>query len=592
MSIDESAAKTAVDVIVIGGGAAGLSAALMLARVLARVRRSVVVVDAGSPRNAPADGVHGLLAREGMSPSEFMSRGRREAQSYGATIVNGEVVQVSGTMDAFTVTLRDGQVLHGRRLLIATGLVDELPDISGVRERWGRDVLHCPYCHGWEMRDRRIGVIASGPMSVHQALVFRQLTDHVTFFEQDHVLEASDRARFDALGIRVVPGEVVAVEVVEDRIAGVRLADDPARVEVDVVVVAPRMVARAELFAGIGIQLAEHPAGACIEADSFGVTSVPGVWAAGNASNLSAQVGAAAAAGALAAQHISAMLVMADADRAVADREVADREAGDARITPATRPADHAPAQTFDKAYWEQHWQARSASRPGPGKSVGHGAEHGGAAAPAYQHPVNPYLTRETRDLTPGTALDAGSGAGAEAMWLAASGWRVTATDISTTVLAQARAHAEATHPTEVNRRVEWVEADLERWVPGRTFDLVTTHYAHPTMPQLDFYEHLASWVAPGGTLLIVGHLHHHHHTHSHTHGEGHGHDGPPEKATSTAAAISARFDPIAWEVVTADEATRVVAVPDGRQVPLHDVVVRLRRREGLDSGDRPPVTD
>ncbi|MFE4543514.1 NAD(P)/FAD-dependent oxidoreductase [Arthrobacter sp. NPDC056727] len=301
------------DVIVVGGGAAGLSAAMMLAR----SRRSVVVVDAGFPRNAPADGVHGLLARDGMSPLELLARGREEARGYGADIVDGEVIEVSHAPDGFTVTLRSGEVLHGPRLLIATGLVDELPDIPGVRERWGRDVLHCPYCHGWEVRDRRIGVIASGPTSVHQALMFRQLSDRVTFFAQDHELDAGERAKFDALGIAVITGDVAAVELQDDRMRGVRLADRTLA-DVEVVVVAPRMVARSELFAGIGIQATAHPAGAFIETDEFGATSVPGVWAAGNSSDLSAQVGAAAAAGARAAQHINAVMVMDDADRAVA----------------------------------------------------------------------------------------------------------------------------------------------------------------------------------------------------------------------------------------------------------------------------------
>lgn len=308
------AAAPVRDVIVVGGGAAGLSAALMLAR----SRRSVVVVDAGAPRNAPADGVHGLLGRDGVSPLELLSRGREEAHGYGAEIVAGEAVEVFRTPDGFRVGLRTGDVLHGRRLLIATGLVDELPDIPGVRERWGQDVLHCPYCHGWEVRDRRIGVLASGPLSVHQALMFRQLSDQVVLFAQDHELDADERARLDASGITVVPGDVAAVQVQDDRIKGVLLAADRTLVDVEVVVVSPRMVARSELFAGIGIRPTAHPAGAFIETDQFGATPVPGVWAAGNSSDLSAQVGAAAADGARAAQHINAVMVVDEADRAVA----------------------------------------------------------------------------------------------------------------------------------------------------------------------------------------------------------------------------------------------------------------------------------
>src|SRR5690349_15449447 len=137
------------DVVVIGGGAAGLNGALMLAR----ARRSVVVIDAGAPRNAPAEGVHGLLAREGMPPAELVERGRGEVRGYGGHVVTGEVDAVAREADGFMVALADGRTVRARRLLVTTGLVDELPEVSGLRERWGRDVLHCPYCHGWEVRD-------------------------------------------------------------------------------------------------------------------------------------------------------------------------------------------------------------------------------------------------------------------------------------------------------------------------------------------------------------------------------------------------------------------------------------------------------
>ncbi len=165
------------DVVVIGGGAAGLNGALMLAR----SRRSVVVLDAGEPRNAPAQAVHGLFAREGTPPAELLERGRAEVRSYGGDVVHAEVVGAAREGGMFVVTLADGRMVRARRLLVTTGLVDELPDVPGLRARWGHDVLHCPYCHGWEVRDQAVGVIASGPMAVHQALLFRQLTEDVVF---------------------------------------------------------------------------------------------------------------------------------------------------------------------------------------------------------------------------------------------------------------------------------------------------------------------------------------------------------------------------------------------------------------------------
>ena len=303
------------DVVIVGGGAAGLSAALTLAR----ARRRVTVVDAGAPRNAPAEGVHGLLALDGVSPGELLRRGRAEVTGYGGEILAGEVVEVASTMEGFAATLRDGRVLRARRLLIATGLIDELPEIPGLRERWGRDLIHCPYCHGWEVRDQLIGVLATGPMSVHQALLFRQWSDRVLLLAGTHEFGAEDLAKLEAFGVPVIAGRVSRVEIDEDedRLTGVRL-DDGRVVEVEVLAVAPRMVARAEVFAGIGITATEHPMGSFIAADPTGSTTVAGVWAAGNSADLAAQVSAAAADGARAGAHINAVLLFEDVDRAVA----------------------------------------------------------------------------------------------------------------------------------------------------------------------------------------------------------------------------------------------------------------------------------
>jgi thioredoxin reductase len=302
------------DVVVVGGGAAGLSAALMLAR----ARRRVTVVDAGAPRNAPADGVHALLALDGVSPAELLARGRAEVTGYGGEIIAGEVSDVSAAPEGFAVKIMtNGGWLRARRLLIATGLVDELPDIPGLRERWGREVVHCPYCHGWEVRDRLIGVLATGPVSVHQALLFRQWTGSLRYFPNGLELSAEEQEKLTAVGIPVITGRVARLEAGEEHALGVRL-DDGRVAGVDVVAVASRMVARAGVFSGIGIETAEHPLGTYVAADQTGRTAVPGVWVAGNATDLSAQVSAASADGARVAAQINADLVVEDTDRAVA----------------------------------------------------------------------------------------------------------------------------------------------------------------------------------------------------------------------------------------------------------------------------------
>lgn len=308
------------DVVVIGGGAAGLSGALTLAR----ARRSVVVIDAGAPRNAPAAGVHGLLALDGTSPAEVAERGRAEVRGYGGQVVSGEVDAVTredrgSSGDGFTVALVDGRTVRARRALVATGLVDELPNIPALRDRWGRDVLHCPYCHGWEVRDRAIGVLAGGPLSVHQALLFRQWSADVTLFTLTGPAPTGDEAeQLAARGIGVVPGEVTALEIAEDRLTGVRLADGTV-IGREALAVSPRMVARAGFLEPLGLRAAEHPGGVGehIPADATGRTEVPGMWVAGNITDLVAQVGNAAAAGTVAAARINADLVTEDTHQAV-----------------------------------------------------------------------------------------------------------------------------------------------------------------------------------------------------------------------------------------------------------------------------------
>ena len=304
------------DVVVVGGGAAGLSGAL----VLARARRSVVVIDAGTPRNAPATGVHGLLAHDGIPPAELLERGRAEVGRYGGHLIAAEVITATRTTEGFTVALADGRSLQARRLLVATGLVDELPDLTGLGGRWGRDVLHCPYCHGWEVRDQPIGVLATGPRAVHQALLFRQWSAQVSLLS--HTMApptAEEAAQLAARGIRVVDGEVAALELAEDRLVGVRLRDGTV-VSLKVLVVSPRMTARAGFLAPLGLRSAQHPSGLGehIPADPTGRSDVAGVWVAGNVTDLAAQVGAAAAAGATAAAQINADLVAEDTRQAVA----------------------------------------------------------------------------------------------------------------------------------------------------------------------------------------------------------------------------------------------------------------------------------
>jgi 2-polyprenyl-3-methyl-5-hydroxy-6-metoxy-1,4-benzoquinol methylase len=220
---------------------------------------------------------------------------------------------------------------------------------------------------------------------------------------------------------------------------------------------------------------------------------------------------------------------------------------------------------SFDKQYWDEHWDHRV---PEAGPSAGPGAE-----PETHVAPPNPYIATETRDLPKGRALDAGCGEGAEAVWLATDGWTVTGADISGQALATA---AERARTASVADRVSWLEVDLTTWEPKDRWDLVVTNYAHSTMGQLAFYQRLATWVAPGGTLLIVGHRHDHAEGASAQHASA---QHPPREATVTLAGIRDALDRAHWTIETAQEHTRALTAPDGHFVELRDVVLRATRR-------------
>ncbi|MEU8246680.1 NAD(P)/FAD-dependent oxidoreductase [Nonomuraea sp. NPDC048916] len=331
------------DVLVIGGGAAGLSGALTLAR----ARRTVLVIDAGQPRNAPATHVHTYLAREGTPPAELLATGRAEVTGYGGEIIHDTAVSAERlNTGQFRVTLHDGTAITAHRLLVTTGLTDELPPVPGLTERWGRDVLHCPYCHGWEVRDQAIGILATGPLAVHQALLWRQWTSQVTMFRHTSPQPAhEEREQLAARDITVLDGEVTALEVTDDRLTGIRLAGDRV-IPCQALVVAPQFTARAGLLTGLGLKAIDHELnghviGSHIAADPSGATDVPGVWVAGNVTNLTEQVIGAAAAGVRAAAAINADLIAEQTRRAVAarrppfsaelERENCERVVGDPR---------------------------------------------------------------------------------------------------------------------------------------------------------------------------------------------------------------------------------------------------------------------
>ncbi|WP_028636605.1 NAD(P)/FAD-dependent oxidoreductase [Nocardioides sp. URHA0032] len=311
------------DVVVVGGGAAGLSAAL----VLTRARRRVAVVDAGQPRNAPAAHMQGFIGSDGLPPSELLAAARVEVAGYDGHLISGTVASITAcppanahTRRGLEVRLADGSSLTTRRVLVTTGLRDDIPDVPGVRERWGRDLLHCPYCHGYEVRDQPLGVLADADgdtETLEQALahthLVRQWSDDVVFFANGQTVSAAAREELVARAIGFVPEKVTRLVVDEDRLTGVEFADGHF-VPRSAVFVRPRFVPNDILLTDLGC--ATNTTG-WVAVDATGRTSVPGVWAAGNAANPRAQVVTAAGEGSAAAIAINNDLVDEDLPIAV-----------------------------------------------------------------------------------------------------------------------------------------------------------------------------------------------------------------------------------------------------------------------------------
>jgi len=245
LSAEVVSVEDGYDVVIIGGGAAGLSAAL----VVGRARRSVAVIDAGEPRNAPAAHMQGFLSRDGMAPSAFLTQGRRELEGYGVEVFQDRVLSIE---PGFTEHLASGGAVRARRILIASGVADALPDIPGVRERWGRDLLHCPYCHGWEVRDQTLGVLGTVPGSVDHAHLVRQWSDDVVFFAHTYRLSATERDGLAARGISVIDGEVARLIIEGDVLAGVEMADGRIVGRTAVFIRPANMPHDDGLFAGLG----------------------------------------------------------------------------------------------------------------------------------------------------------------------------------------------------------------------------------------------------------------------------------------------------------------------------------------------------
>jgi thioredoxin reductase/SAM-dependent methyltransferase len=514
------------DAVIIGGGVAGLSAAQMLGR----ARRRTLVIDGGAPRNRFAAHMHGVLGHDGVDPAELLARGRAEAAAYGVEVVVGEVATVHDTAeDGLRVVLTDGREERTRALLVATGVRDDLPDIPGLAPLWGRSVLHCPYCHGWEVADRRLGVLATSPASVHQMELIRQWSSDVTAFTAlAEPLPAEVTARLLARSIRIVSSPVRSLVVDNDDLSAVTDAEGVDH-PVDALFVAPAPTIDVRFLSDLALVRAEQP-GAPLAVDALGATSHPRVWAAGNVTVPFGNVPLSMGAGSMAGAAINAALVAEDAAAAVRRR----RE-----------------QRNLD---WEERYTA---------------------APLVWSGRVNATLADVVAELSPGAALDVGCGEGADALWLAEHGWTVTGVDVSVTAVRRAE---EAARRRGVADRVRFVAGDAVDGLPAGVFDLVSASFLHSWEPDFPRYELLraaAERVARGGRLLVLSHAAPPPWVDSAGHDGGHTGPrllGPVEELEFLG------LDPESWTAELVEVRPRDVTAPDGSPATLDDGVILVRR--------------
>jgi thioredoxin reductase len=277
------------DVIVVGGSYAGLAAALQLGR----ARRRVLVIDAGVRRNRNAAHSHGFLGQDGRDPAEIAAQGRAEVLAYPTVRwVESSAESVARDGDTFAVTVAGGERFLAERLILALGVIDELPDLPGVAERWGRSIFHCPYCHGYELGGGEIGVLATAPISVHQAMMLPDW-GKTTYFTRGFEPTPEERAALARRGVTIEPAPVARIE----GRATVRLADDRA-LSFAGLFLAPQNRIAGRIAGDLGLEMEEGPVGSIIKTDMMKATSVPGVFACGDAALLAGSVSFAVADGA------------------------------------------------------------------------------------------------------------------------------------------------------------------------------------------------------------------------------------------------------------------------------------------------------
>ncbi|MCV9906910.1 NAD(P)/FAD-dependent oxidoreductase [Brucella sp. HL-2] len=266
------------DAIIIGGSFAGLTAATYIAR----GRRSVRVIDTGKPRNRFAEHSHGFFAQDGSNPAAMLETARTQVLAYPSVeITKGQAIGGTGGIDEFSIELDTGETVHGRRLIFAFGISDELPDVPGLPERWGNSVIHCPYCHGYEFSGRKLGVLNLSPMSAHQAMLIAEWGPTTFYLNGGNESDEATLLELENRGITIEPAKVVGLRGEGTSLSEVELADG-RMTSTEALYIAPRNRLNSSLAEQFGCTLEEMPLGKTIKTDEMKATSVAGIYAAGD----------------------------------------------------------------------------------------------------------------------------------------------------------------------------------------------------------------------------------------------------------------------------------------------------------------------
>jgi thioredoxin reductase len=284
------------DVIIIGGSFAGLAAALQLGR----ARRKVTVLDTGLPRNRFAGHSHGLLGHDHRPPLDILAQARQQLARYPTVrLVNARADSISGAIDDFSVLTQDGESLAARRLILSYGVADQMPDIPGFAESWGKSIVPCPYCDGFEVAGQHWGLVYSGPQSPHAVMLFHDWTDTLTLFADGHDISPEVRTDMARRNVPVIDGRIVEIAHHDGKIATVNL-DTGRNVAVDVLFAHPRNKPSASLHEKLGLETVDTPVGIALKVDDRRETTMPGIYAAGDLANPMASVTLASSHGAMA----------------------------------------------------------------------------------------------------------------------------------------------------------------------------------------------------------------------------------------------------------------------------------------------------